>query len=551
MVQEYHGLWSWYLGHLRQGRFEQLVEDETRYSQLRAFLRDRFKHSMGQERRLQLLSFPASVSCDFKILEEFIRQQGNTSVGIPHVLAAETEKHYLVDGNYKVHALEGFNLSLPEDEPSDTDIVSIDGSSEITSGKSLVFDFKPRSKQSNSNPLYSVRSSHSSEIYNRSVRESAVSCLDEISIRSNDSYESFSGQELVRVLTHESYNQEYHYDSNEAHLIRGSYSDISSLSRDSNHSVFPSLSITNGFSKFRVVLQSILVYDCERDRIHTAVRQYNNNPNIAHCSDDWLLYDYKFSLDNLRILSFVDLMELNRVHPKMLFYSVVELFNRAPTCSIEGCCTQIDHSQPQLLQRNSFSASTLSRHSLRLLPTVTSANTIGRHVREDIAETGKVSNSSSLRWQKNLEHTECGQEDQPYTSEHSAGYKLAHSVPSPDSKQHNGSCSPSASKTVKLMEPSFHITPAIFSSRRASADIEFEMVASVATKASSRSGLDKISTRGSLSTAKQINADSLPSLLHSISHKKCGFSRPSIGKTLKYKWQKWSKSQGHTPCLIM
>ncbi|AAS52118.2 ADR198Cp [Eremothecium gossypii ATCC 10895] len=549
MLQDYHGLWSWYLGNLRKGRFEQLVGDEARYSQLKAFLRDCFAHSTGQERRLQLLSFPASVPCDYKILEEFIRQQGNISVAIPRVHATGTEKHYLVDGNYMVHALEGCNLALTENEPFYTDSMSIEERSEIVSGMSLVFDFKPRFEHSTSNPVHSMRSS-SSEMHSGSVRDAAFSGLDDMSIRSNESCESFSGQELVRVLTHEGDSQEYQCDSTETRIFRESYSDISSLSQFSNHSVFPSLSITNDFSKFRVVLQSILVYDCEKDRINTAVRQYNNNPNIANCSDDWLLYDNKFSLDNLRILSFVDLMELNRAHPKMLFYSVAEIFNSSPRCSAAGCCAQVHHSQPQLLQRNSFSASTLSRHSLRLLPTVTSANTIERHVRTDVADKGKIPNSPAFCWQKSVDYTEYYQ-DQLFTRELGLAHNPSYSSRSSNSEQPSERLLPTDSKAVNPIQLSRHVTPVIFSSIQASADVDFEMRASVATKASSRSGLDKISTRGSFSTARQINTDTLPTLLHSISHRKYGLSKPQIGKTLKHKWQRWSSSQGHMTCLIM
>ncbi|CAI4035474.1 hypothetical protein SMKI_13G1230 [Saccharomyces mikatae IFO 1815] len=88
-------------------------------------------------------------------------------------------------------------------------------------------------------------------------------------------------------------------------------------------SILPSISICDSLGYFRLVLQSILIQDPDTKEIFTAIRQSNNRPTIASVTDDWLLYDSNFSMNNLQILTLQDLLDIKRSFPKILFYTMV------------------------------------------------------------------------------------------------------------------------------------------------------------------------------------------------------------------------------------
>ncbi|EJS42422.1 gis4p [Saccharomyces arboricola H-6] len=88
-------------------------------------------------------------------------------------------------------------------------------------------------------------------------------------------------------------------------------------------SILPSISICDSLGYFRLVLQSILIQDPDTKEIFTAIRQSNNEPTMASVTDDWLLYDSKFSMNNLQILTLQDLLDIKRSFPKILFYTMV------------------------------------------------------------------------------------------------------------------------------------------------------------------------------------------------------------------------------------
>ncbi|OEJ80230.1 Protein GIS4 [Hanseniaspora osmophila] len=104
----------------------------------------------------------------------------------------------------------------------------------------------------------------------------------------------------------------------------------------SMNSIFPSISIKDDFGEFRLVLQSILIenpeYDINNKQVdnlitNTAIRQSNMDPTNASIHDDWLLYDAKFDITNLQMLSLSDVLYLNKNCPKMLFYTMVDTSN--------------------------------------------------------------------------------------------------------------------------------------------------------------------------------------------------------------------------------
>lgn len=99
---------------------------------------------------------------------------------------------------------------------------------------------------------------------------------------------------------------------------------ISSIESEmSVYSILPSISINNSsYGHFRLVLQSGLLINQNKE-IFTAIRQSNNLVNEANVSDDWILYDSKFSMNNLTMLTLKELFALGAKMHKILFYSMV------------------------------------------------------------------------------------------------------------------------------------------------------------------------------------------------------------------------------------
>ena len=97
-------------------------------------------------------------------------------------------------------------------------------------------------------------------------------------------------------------------------------------STDSIYSILPSISIRSPQGHFRLVLQSMLTLNDDR-QIYTAIRQSNNLIDDADVSDDWILYDQNFSMNNLIMLALKDLFEWGQNLKKILFYSMVFIDN--------------------------------------------------------------------------------------------------------------------------------------------------------------------------------------------------------------------------------
>lgn len=89
-----------------------------------------------------------------------------------------------------------------------------------------------------------------------------------------------------------------------------------------SYSILPSISIKSPHGHFRLVLQSTLTLNEDR-QIYTAIRQSNNSIDDADVDDDWILYDQNFSMNNLIMLTLKDLFEWGHNLKKILFYSMV------------------------------------------------------------------------------------------------------------------------------------------------------------------------------------------------------------------------------------
>lgn len=190
---------------------------------------------------------------------------------------------------------------------------------------------------------YSLYSPPISE--NVSINSYEVSTRDgSDSISERGSFGSYSGQPIALTMTrNEETNDDTSDDSQEEEIsdlssIRGSMNSMESttsfgedcdLANDSDSSsysvlsILPSISISDALGHFRLVLQSTLLQNPDTKEIYTAIRQSNNQPAVADVEDDWLLYDSHFSMNNLQMLTLQDLLDANRSFPKIIFYSMI------------------------------------------------------------------------------------------------------------------------------------------------------------------------------------------------------------------------------------
>ncbi|CEP65014.1 Gis4p LALA0_S17e00210g [Lachancea lanzarotensis] len=197
------------------------------------------------------------------------------------------------------------------------------------------------------------------------------------SIRSTDD-SSYEGEALTHTITREDTNLSSNPDDDSLSELSSVDHSLRSLSYDSEcspysssmTSIFPSLSISEKFGRFRLVLQSILIQRPESRQLFTAIRQSNNDPNVAHVNDDWLLYDDKFSMNNLQMLALHDVLELNKFFPKVLFYTLVMIQD-----DVAADAQEYRPNISRLSPKPNVSLSALSDRTLQLEPTLNSSLT--------------------------------------------------------------------------------------------------------------------------------------------------------------------------------
>ncbi|CCE65188.1 hypothetical protein TPHA_0K00540 [Tetrapisispora phaffii CBS 4417] len=102
-----------------------------------------------------------------------------------------------------------------------------------------------------------------------------------------------------------------------------SMSNLSINSQDRLLSLLPSIEMQNSYGEFKLVLQSMILINFESGESFTAVRQSNSLIHEATEDDEWLLYDSKFSMDNLEIVTLNYLMDIYADFVKIFFYSMV------------------------------------------------------------------------------------------------------------------------------------------------------------------------------------------------------------------------------------
>lgn len=107
--------------------------------------------------------------------------------------------------------------------------------------------------------------------------------------------------------------------------------DDSKLTREENlrsascnfHSNIPTQTFSYKSGQLRFVLHSLLIQNAQSKETFTAIRQRSSDPNTANILDEWLLYDSKFSLDNLEMGTLQDILLSNKGNSMLLLYKTI------------------------------------------------------------------------------------------------------------------------------------------------------------------------------------------------------------------------------------
>ncbi|SCU88951.1 LANO_0D03532g1_1 [Lachancea nothofagi CBS 11611] len=434
----------------------------------------------------------------------------------------------------------------------DGDINIDDYEDEDDGGSELVLQFKHHSIQR--------KPWHNPDVHNKlsaGIQTSNTSSTG-ISLRSED-VSSYEGEALTQTITRED-------DSGSPFVGEDSISELSSvdhslrsLSYDSEYSqgsssmtsIFPSLSISEKFGRFRLVLQSILIQQPDTRQLITAVRQSNNDPTVAHVNDDWLLYDEKFSMNNLQMLALHDVLEMNKFFPKVLFYTLVMIQ--------EDVAVETQDYQPNgshLSPKATISVSTLSEHTLRLESTFASTYTNTNSFKSDTDFENSVS-PFGLPAQFVDDNAEDDRNDIDKSGKLYDGEVVqlfaATRTNSDKSTAHR------SIRTIKSIgDWAFHhdSTPKqIEFTSPSSAERDHQLsdnkLIKVKSKSSVKSGLTKSLTLGSLSTVERSKSVPLPSILKTLSN----FDEEALylkRQVAKFKRKRSAKRKKNDPkCVLM
>lgn len=354
-------IWSWYLANIRNGSFEEILNNPLKFTLLKRFLNAKFVSSKNE--KILFVSISDSLYHGLKILEDFLKdyfklddldnitiQKLNNDDGKDTARIYNHENHYLL-----IHRLNNFNNSfllhhlnnIPKDHETTTVTQTKveDFFNDSESNISMEINFKPKFNKN----THSVEQEHQPRVDTPPF--SGTESIHSYGRESDDEYSESALNYLGHPLTLT--NGRHLVDDQgsfiEAASIKDSVSALSGISRSDVNSgsntsldtedylsdnlsfnseysllsVLPYISIDDSLGHFRLVLQSILIQDPTTKEIYTAIRQSNSQPHIATTSDDWLLYDSQFSMDNLEIVSLQSLLDSNKNSPKFLFYSML------------------------------------------------------------------------------------------------------------------------------------------------------------------------------------------------------------------------------------
>ncbi|SCW02821.1 LAFE_0F15016g1_1 [Lachancea fermentati] len=337
----------------------------------------------------------------------------------------------------------------------------------------------------------------------------------DVSIYSDD-LSSYEGEILAHTITREE-------DATSSVADGDSISELSSvdhslnslsyqseLSQDTRSmvSIFPSISISDKFGRFRLVLQSILIQHPDTRQIYTAVRQSNNDPTVAHVNDDWLLYDEIFSMDNLQMLTLHDVLEVNRFFPKILFYSLVMITEEVAQEAQQYYPLPNSHNPKPIP-----SASTLSENTLKLQNTLNS--TISNM-------NSQLSPTSKNGYSRIAEDTEqyYPDIDDDYDEDSDDG-RVVQLYAATRTNSNNTTAHRSIRTVNSIGDWAFHHDSARnpLSNVSTTEDYEFsdDKIRRAISKSPSKNALTKSATLGSLSTVERSKSTPLPSILRTLS----------------------------------
>ncbi|CCF57530.1 hypothetical protein KAFR_0C05390 [Kazachstania africana CBS 2517] len=333
-----NGLWSWYLTNLRSGNFEELINNKLKDSLLKRFLRNQVDIN-DQIKKILLISIPDHIFSDINVLEIFLSDYFHLNdlsnikiIKLTKFNVYNHENHYLlIDSvnNFKDETFLNYVNPQPSTNASNKFIPSI----RTGTSASIPENDIPLAPIRNIDSSISIECEH--EEYDSSY--SCSSSSDIFSVHNNNNNNNnndgndnndilYEGTEFHENdnADYETYSEDYFDDDSEFQNY--------SIS-ESNCSILPCVSINNeAIGHYRLVLQSMLICNKENLDLQTGVRQSNNLINYANINDDWMLYDEKFSMRNLNILSLKDLSIIGNVDSiKILFYSMIDVNNQRST----------------------------------------------------------------------------------------------------------------------------------------------------------------------------------------------------------------------------
>jgi hypothetical protein len=144
---------------------------------------------------------------------------------------------------------------------------------------------------------------------------------DEVSVVSETVGSPLSGNSMIvsengpiiRVETQLSSSQ-YSFEVGESEVVSVA-TDATGLSLQP----FPTMVSATSSVEHKLVLRSMLLKDLQTGEIRTAIRQIED----TSMGDDWLVYDETFTMTNLQLLSLEDIVEMNAMCSKFLFYALI------------------------------------------------------------------------------------------------------------------------------------------------------------------------------------------------------------------------------------
>lgn len=352
---DFNGLWSWYLNNLRRGEFEELAGNTLKNALLHMFLKDRLKDSAQLNKRMLLVSIPEELDKDLEILEESVLehlQLRGVECEYIEIIKLTGERVYNQESHYLLEdRVTNFNdswfLEMKRDMSINTGIKDVawdqncandkyfieerDENYSVLTGESFDEEDGKRLSFNCKNDGSSMKESNN-VIKLEHINESPISSILD-SPQSHEDLESYVGEVLVQTFTRGSdtdplednqnfENDVFDSDDDFENDEQRSYSSTSTGLTNLRSPSFPSsMIIDNGSLKFRMMLQSILISNRETNQLFTAIRQHVSGGSDLCVSDDWLLYDSSFRLDNLQMLSLDEIMDFGRFFPKILFFS--------------------------------------------------------------------------------------------------------------------------------------------------------------------------------------------------------------------------------------